>query len=145
MPAQEIDNGRVTPNYDLEVIQGPSGLIQVIAERELVPIDVPTAGNRRFTVGANGGTPYTLATLGLPATANRAQLSLEGGASAPGCIRWLDEATADPASNHGHLLTAASKDSTYLWIHGRTRLLNFALIRADVSTIDPVVQMSYYE
>jgi hypothetical protein len=129
MPGRAIDNGRLT-DVTLEYEAGPSGDIQVVTEKQLAPIAVAASGDRRFTVStASIGFPN------LPATANRALMSVEANA-----IRWLDDGN-DPTATAGHLLTPPASDATYFWILGRTRLTNFRMIRASA---DATVQVSYY-
>lgn len=132
MPGRVVDNGREgTFTFEYEI--GPSGDIQVVAERQLSPVTQPSAANRRFTVGA-----AAISLPSIPATATRALISVEADA-----IRWLDDPDAGvhPTSTHGHLLKPPSGDSVYYWIHGRDRILNFEMIQV---TTAATVQVSYY-
>lgn len=131
MGAQGIDNGR-GGTYNLQVETGPDGLIQVITEKPLEPIAIANAADRRFTVG-NTAAGLT----NIPATAQRALLSIEVAA-----IRWLDESVASPTNSHGHLLVPPASDAIYFWILGRTRILNWKMIRA--TGVDATAQISYY-
>lgn len=131
MPGRLLDNGRQT-NFSIQYEVGPDGDIQVVTEKPLEPIAVANAADRRFTV-----TNVAANLTNIPATAQRALLSIEVAA-----IRWLDESVASPTISHGHLLVPPTNDAIYFWILGRTRILNWKMIRA--TGVDATAQISYY-
>lgn len=134
MPGRTIDNGN-QGNFQLEIKAGASGDIQIVGQEPENPITQPTAGDRRFQV-----TQAVTSLPNIPANAQRAQISVETAG-----FRWLDDPSSSvhPSASHGHLLKPPTGDSTYYWITGRNKILNFEMFAVTATPAD--VQVSYYE
>jgi hypothetical protein len=137
MPAQTIHNGSL-PDFDLEIETGPNGEVQVTTEKQLEST-VGSAGASDFAFTVSTSTKQFT---NVPSDATRALLSVEAPSSTPDGIRWTDNGRTGVGSE-GHLLLAPGDDVVYFYILGRTRILNWRMIRAGSSDID--CKVSYYK
>lgn len=128
MPARTVFNGP-QGTFSTEYEAGPSGDIQVVAERPLVPV-AASAGQSEFNVTSGASV-----TLSIPAGATRVLLGIE---AFP--VRWWDDGKT-PTASSGQLLTPPSGDSVYFLLVGASRLSNFKMIGIGGTA---VVKASYY-